>query len=528
LSPRNVRWLAAPLGLLVIGVVVGFYPAARYHLPRSSESWSHLKNLETIPSALDAANIPRMLELFERRQHYAKYPLFYVVCELLAVDTPEEAALYSAAIFSVLPLLAFALARTQAGDLEAFFAGVLIGISPAFVYTMNFFSGGEPLAVALLLLGALIYLRYGPLFSLPVFAAIVLLHPLTSLFVWFMLLLLPFFTGGSTQSTSRTALCIAGYSGLLLAWMLFQISEGLPLGGYITANLGGAHVSLLVLAPTSVAVIMLATRDRRPGFGEMLSGLVARFKGNLIWGILILEILLLVAFMVSDLPGTEQGLDPSLVAFYLPLLAAISLTYFARDCVMPLGAVGALCFLLLMLGSLLIPRGIPAYRLAPYGALALALLLSPLIKKARLRPALFVVVAALAFTAYPPPRYYFGFDEQYYPWEVDAASMLPRTSTGGRILTDVRMEDLLAFYGQGNLLVPAQGPVELAGRDLVFLTYQMRRYGLYPPGAEWFREPFQLETAPLEEQATRLYDSQRVSIYFLAGSEMSLAEVGNR
>jgi hypothetical protein len=528
LFPSNMRWLAAPVGLLVIGILVGFYPVARYRLPRSSESWTHLANLETIPNAIDAANIPKMLDLFERRQHYAKYPLFYLVCKLLGVNTPEEAALFSASVFCVLPLLTFALARAQVGDLAGFFAGVLVGISPAFVYTMNFFSGGEPLALALLLVGMWVYLRRGPLHSLPVFAAVILVHPLTSLFLWFMILLLPFFTDRSAQSLPRTIFCTAGYSGLFLAWMLFQISEGLPLGGYITANLGTAPVSLLVLAPTLAAIALLAARDRRPRFEAMLSDVTARLRANLAWGVIVLEILLLLVLLVFDLPGTEQGLDPSLVAFYLPLLVEVSFTYFARDCLPPLGTVGTICFLLLLFGSLVVPRGVPAYRLAPYGALALALLLSPLIGRPRLRPVLFILVAALAFTAYPPPRYYFGFDEQYYPWEVDAASALIRTGTGGRILTDVRMEDLLTFYGAGDLLVTAEGPVDLTGRDMVFVTDQMRRYGLYPPGAEWYREPFQLDISPLDTDATRLYDSQRVGIYFLGGSEVRLAELGNR
>ena len=519
--------LRKPAILLLIGALIGFHPVWRYKLPRSSEAWSHLENLERIPSAADAANFGKMLDLFENRQHYTKYPVFYIVAKILHIDTPWKAAVFSASIFSILPLLMFLFARSIFDELTAFVAGLLVAITSAFVYTMNFFSGGEPMAIALLLLALLLHLKYRPLTALPIYMCIIFLHPFTSLFLWVLLLLLPLFSKpASWRDTVETVVCTALYSLSLLAWILFQISTGLPLGHFITANLSIQILSTLFLAITGAVSLILLLRPRVVPLDRLMMLVTDASRRYLVSLILLLEVIFLLLFATTGVPGTEQLLSPLLVAFYVPLLLAIGMTVLrGREAEPFTSAFVFSSLLLIIVGVVIFPKGIPVYRLAPYGAIALALLFSPLVRRPNLRWALPLVFAGLAATTYPGPSFYFGFDEQYYPSEAAAVSRIESITIGGRVLTDVRMEDSIRYLGRSDPVVPEGGPLILNGRDVALLTSQIRQLGFYPPGAEWFRSPFTLNLTNLDLESVRIYDNGRTEILFLSGKQVKLGGI---
>ncbi len=501
--------------LALIGVLVGFHPVWRFGMPRSSETWSHLQNLERIPTAIDALRINKMLELFDYRQHYTKYPLFYFVAKLLGINSPQEAANYSAVVFTALPLLFFLLARSELDELEAFTAGLIVATTAAFAYTMNFFSGGEPLGVATMLLGLIVSSRTRPVAALPFYLMVVFLHPFTSIFLWLVMLVLNVFPGRDRGRDVESAIVTAVFSGCLLTWLLFQISLGLPLGSFITSTISMGLLAALITLGTGGSLGIMLLGDRLPAVSGAVSAAFEFLSQKIGLLLVILEATLLLVFFFGGVPGTEQGLKLGTILFYLPLLAAIpmiglrpmkpgrlSIAFFASFITM------------VAAGLLVIPQGVPVYRLAPYGALALALLLGPVIMVAKARYALALILAGMTATSYPSAAHYFGFDEQYYPSESSALSILPNTTLSGRILTDVRMEDMARFHGFNSMLVPDERPANLSPRDAGLVTSHMRETGFYPPGSEWYREPFKLGLAELDAGGTRLYDSLRVQLYF--------------
>jgi len=302
--------------LLFVGLLVGFQPVLRHRLPRSSEAWSHLENIDKIPSAADAADFGKMLDLFENRQHYTKYPLFYVIAKLLSVDSPFRAAAFSAIVFAFLPLLMFLLARSVLDELEAFACGLVIAVTSAFVYTMNFFSGGEPLAVAFLLVALTLHLRRGPIAALPLYLAIIFLHPFTSLLLWTLLVLLPFFSQPDSRSrVIAQGLCTGIFSLAFLGWILLQISAGLPLGDYIGSNLDQGTLLAVFITLTAASLV---AQEMKPRFGPLgrATALAARsLERGLPTMIVLLELIFLALFIGTGIPGTEQVVRPSTALF---------------------------------------------------------------------------------------------------------------------------------------------------------------------------------------------------------------------
>jgi hypothetical protein len=515
--------------LLILGALVGFQPVLTYRLPRSSESWSHLQNLDRIPGPLAASDVPRMLELFENRQHYTKYPLFYVICEALSVDSALKAAVFSAAVFSILPVLVFLVASTRLDQLSAMTAGIITAVAPSFVYTTNFFSGGEPLAIALMLAGLYLYLRHRPLAALPAFGLVILLHPITSLFLWVLILVMLVLGVGGNIGLREDAICTSIYSALLLLWLLFQISTGLPLGEYMVSNISSP---ILVLSFVVVTLAALLARWVRVGSGVFSAGslrhpldrLVGLLTGRLTRVILVLEVSLIVLFVACGVPGTQNSLNPSHLVYYSPLLVLIALPALAGP--RPRSEVtSAMIFSflgLLAVGLTLFSKGVPVYRLAPYGTLSLALLVAPVVRYPRLRWVLPLLLLGLAATAYPEPALYFGFDEQYYPAEDAAVSRCTELTLSGSVHTDVRMEDMIAYRTDREVIVTGAGGSSVGDADLVLITENMREQGFYPPGAEWHRTPFRVELGSLHELGNVIYDNGWSELYWAAGREIPL------
>ncbi len=506
---------------------MGFHPVWRYQLPRSSEAWSHLQNLQAIPSALDAARLGKMLDLFHNRQHYTKYPLFYVIAKGFSVDTPWKAAVFSAAVFSILPLLVYLLARVTFNELEALLAGLIVAVTSAFVYTMNFFSGGEPLAVALLLLGLWIHTRYRPLASVPIYVAIVFLHPLTSLFAWIFLLILPILSRPpSRKEVLETAGTILVFSAAFLSWMLFQILAGLPLGYFVTTKLSTGIMLGLYVSITGGFVIAILLQERIPTLYALFDKMKSWVRRYLTHLILLLEAIFLVLLLTVGMPGTEQDITPLVAAFYLPLLGAVALGGL-RGCELePMtAALVSASLVLIIAGVLLLPRGVPVYRLAPYCAIALGFLVVPVIRRPRMRLALPLVIAGLAATVYPTASFYFGFDEQYYPPEAAALDKIGNATLGGRVMTDVRMEDFVAYSSHRELLIPPEGPVTLRARDMALVNPLMRDEGFYPPGAQWFRDPFKLDLSIIDSASTKTYHNGWVELYHVPEEGLEISEV---
>jgi len=517
------------LVLLLVGLLVGFHPVLRHRLPRSSEAWSHLENIGKIPSAADAANFGKMLELFENRQHYTKYPLFYVIGKLLSIESPFSAAAFSAIVFAFLPLLMFLLARSVLDDLEAFVCGLVVAVTSAFVYTMNFFSGGEPLAVALLLIALTLHLRRGPLAALALYIAIIFLHPFTSLLLWTLLVVLPFFSRPDAgRRAIEQALCTGIFSLAFLGWMLLQISAGLPLGDYIGSSLGQGTLVAAFAVLTLGSLMAQVLRRRFGPLGRAIAVAVRSLQRSLPTLIVLLELIFLVLFVVAGVPGTEQIVRPCTALFYLPLLAAIGMVGLRRREVEPFTVAFVSSVIALFLAGILIfPKGIPAYRLAPYGAMGLSLMLAPCISQARGRLLLPLVLAGLAATAYPGPSFYFGFDEQYYPSELAAVTSMPHVTVKGCVLSDVRMEDFIRYETGLEPTAPEAGPVDLGSGCVALLTNQIRRQGFYPPGHEWFRHPFKLDLSGLEAESMTVYDNGWAEIIVVGENKVSLGLVSD-
>ncbi len=515
--------IAKGLILLLVGGIIGFYPVLKYGQPRSSESWSHLENLKAIPDPLSALNFPRMIELFDYKQHYAKYPLFYFLAKAVSVDSPWEAAVFSAVVFSTLPLLSFLVARNQLDDLESMVVGLVIAITPAFVYTTNFFSGGEPLALALFLLGLYLHLERRSLLALPVFVSVVFLHPVTAVFLWLFLLVFPLLDGEQVD-TGKNLMFTGTYSAIFLAWVMAQISWGLPLGSYVTSSISPSIMVLAFISITLLGVLPLLLMGR--GQSRIIPKIRKASEvlgANLPRIIVIMELALLIVFLSFGIPGTEKELEPVHLVFYSPLLLAIALPLANGKRVPPFTLALAGCFLLLLASGLTItPRGVPVYRLAPYGALTLAFLIAPLVRARRLRWSLPILLAGLAATTYPGPEFYFGFDEQYYPAEIDAVSSLEEFSLNGEILTDTRMEDLVGFKTGKPVTAHGGQPVIMEVNDLALTTRNMMVHGLYPPGSQWYRRPFRLDLSKLESDSLRIYDNGWSRINIAAGSEIPL------
>ncbi len=513
--------------LLLVGLLVGLHPVLRHRLPRSSEAWSHLENIRKIPSAADAADFGKMLELFENRQHYTKYPLFYVIAKLLSVDSPFSAAAFSAIIFAFLPLLMFLLARSFLDDLEAFACGLVIAVTSAFAYTMNFFSGGEPLAVGLLLVALTLHLRRGPIAALPLYLAIILLHPFTSLLLWTLLIVLPFFSQpDSGRRGIEQALCTGIFSLAFLGWMLFQISAGLPLGDYIGSNLGQGMLLAVFVTLTSGSLVAQALRRRFGPLGRASAAAVRSLQQGLPTLVVLLELIFFALFVSAGVPGTEQTVRPFAALFYLPLLAAIGMVGLRRREAEPFTAAFVASVMALFLaGILILPKGIPVYRLAPYGAIGLSLMLAPCIAQPKGRLLLPFVLAGLAATTYPGPSFYFGFDEQYYPSELAAVARIPDVTFKGCVLSDVRMEDFIRYETGLEPTTPEGEPVDLGSGCVALLTDQIRQQGFYPPGHEWFRHPFKLDLAGLEAESIRMYDNGWAEILVLCENKVRLGLV---
>jgi len=522
--PRKIR---KPSVLLLLGLLVGFHPVLRHGLPRSSEAWSHLENLRRIPSGWDALKFGKMLELFENRQHYTKYPLFYVMGKLLRIDSPFKAAAFSAAVFALLPLLMFFLAGSVLQEQEAFAAGLAVAVTSAFVYTMNFFSGGEPLAVALLLAGLVLHLRRGPIFSLPIYAAIVFLHPFTSLFLWALLLVMPFFLKpDSKRRLIEQCICTGIFSSTFLGWIVLQISRGLPLGDYILSSLKEWVLLTAFVCLTGGSLAVQAMGVRFDQVGRLFDFVSCMMRLHLRTLILVLELGFLGLFVCSGVPGTEQVVQPATALFYLPLLAAIGMVLLRRREVEPFSVTFVASGIgLFMAGTLIVPRAIPAYRLAPYGAMGLSLLLGPCVAHPKGRLVLPMVLAALAATTYPGPSFYFGFDEQYYPAEMAAVSRIPDLTAKACVLSDVRVEDLLRYETGLSAKTAAGELLEVDIGCVVLLNNQMRKHGFYPPGHEWFRRPFKLDVMGLEKGSTTIYDNGWAQILVVTENGVSLGLV---
>ena len=500
---------------------MGFHPVLRYGLPRSSETWSHLENLDRMPSAVEAANIGKMLELFQNRQHYTKYPLFYVVCKALTIDSPLAAAVFSGAIFSIMPLLAYLLAGRFMEELEAFVAAILLCISAAFVYTMNFFSGGEPLAFAILLLSIYVYLRYRPAYALPLLLPVVLLHPFTSVFLWSTLVLMGVFD--KPVSRIEAAACTGVYTAALIGWLGFQVSEGLPLGNMVSSSVEYTVVFLLLAGSTAISILISLGRERI-GMDEKLAhltGLVRELLPRIILG---LEIVLVLVFTTAGIMGTEKSLTPQLLLYYSPTMALIAVVGLRREKVDPLTTSLTISFLVLMVSGLFVfPEVLPTYRLAPYGALCLVLLAAPVIRDRRMRIAVPIIAIGIGATVYPGATFYFGFDEQYYPSEMSALDRIGDLMEGP-IFTDVRMEDLVRYRFNTELVIPGKPSAELPRGTLALVTRNMRETGLYPPGAEWYRAPFHLDLEPLELGSDRIYENGQVELHRVASDRVYLEE----
>jgi len=489
--------------------LVGFYPVWRYRLPRSSEAYSHLENLRRIPSALDALNFGKMLRLFERKQHYTKYPLFYFLAKALSINSPSRAAVFSAAVFSLLPLMGFLTATGIFDESSAFVSGLVLAFTSAFVYTMNFFSGGEPLAVLLLLLALFLHLKFRPLAALPAYVAIVFLHPLTSLILWVLLLILPFFLRPSSRPAAlELTAVISSFSAVLLSWILFQSLADLPLGYFMTESLPLYVIFTIFASLTSVSCLLMLVGERAPSVDHLTRSAAGTIRNHLPAILLVLEVVFLVIFATFGVRGTQQLVAPSTAIFYAPLLAAVALIGLRRGQIEPFPAALATAFVLLMLAGLIaVPRGVPVYRLAPYGAIALALLLGPLVRRPGVRWLLPVVIAGLATTAYPTAAFYFGFEEQYFPAEAAAIARISNETLTGSVMTDTRMEDPIVYATGSKVLIPSGEQLSLGRGDLAVLTGLSRTYGFYPPGAQWFREPFELNLSDLAEGSLKAYDN---------------------
>jgi hypothetical protein len=408
-----------PAILLLLGCLVGFHPVWRYQLPRSSEAWSHLENLDRIPSATEALRIGRMLDLFGRRQHYPKYPLFYVAAKAAQVNSPLRAAVFSAVVFSILPVLMFLLARSVFDELTAFVAAVLVAVASSFVYTMNFFSGGEPLAVAVMLVALILHLRYRPVLALPLYLIVLLLHPYASLFLWVFLLVLPLASdpGRPSRERNEEIACAGVFSLAFLGWMLFQISAGLPLGDLIAGNLPALTLSAALLGTAGAALVAAALRVRVGSLEALLGFTVGSFRRYLHRLLLPIEVAVLALLMVAGAPGTEQVVTLSAALFHLPLIAAVALASFRGREAETLTTAFTLALLVVFAAGMVLPEGVPVYRLAPYASIALALLLAPLVRRPRARWALPFLVGGMAMAAYPGPPFGVADGERDGRWE---------------------------------------------------------------------------------------------------------------
>jgi hypothetical protein len=467
----------------------------------------------------------RMLDLFENRQHYTKYPLFYVVAKALSIDSPLAAGIFSATIFSILPLLVFLLAKNIMDDLQAFTAGILVSITIFFVYTMNFFSGGEPLAFVVFLAGLYVYTGHRPLFALPFFILVIFLHPFTSLFLWALLLVLPVVGKKESGQVLGVSVCTGVFSLALIGWLGFQIARDLPLGSLVTTSVSPT-ITILVLSGATAFGLLIVLGRQQLGLDGFLLRLSDRLELHLPKILLALEVLLLGLFFVVGFTGTEKTLTPSILLIYSPVLILIALVGLRRDRIDPFTTSMSLSFLVLMtIGFLVFPGAFPTYRLAPYGTLCLAFLIAPTILDRRMRIAVPLVVVGLAATIYPGAEFYFGFDEQYYPSEMAALDHLSCLSTGKRVIADVRMEDMVRYISSFETVAPEGKSIEAEVGDRVVVTANMRETGLYPPGAEWYRVPYKLNFDPLEAGSERLYDNGQVELFQVVGARVKLEEV---
>jgi len=498
--------------LLALGLIVAFQPLILHGQPRSSEAWIHLRNLGEIPDALAALNYPRMLRLFHYRQHYTKYPLFYAAAKAAGVHSPLQAAAFAAAVFSILPLLTYLLASRVLGRTASFIAGLLVAVSPSFVYTMNFFSGGEPLAVAAMLLGLCLYEGRRPLWGLLLFIPAVLLHPLTSLFLWVFLMVDTLLSRSSERSVERV-LCALVFSAAFICWVFTQIYLGLPLGYVIGGGAQGAIIVALAILITTGTFLAWRARSRWGRLeqamllaGEAISDHLAQIVVAAVIGFLAL-------FVSMGVPGSEQRVQPGMLVYYLPLLAAIFSAGLRRDSVDKMTTSLVLAVLALgVAGTLLFPHGIPVYRLAPYGTIALALLIAPILQDRRTLAFAAAMMAGLAATAYPPGAFYFGFEEQYYPADYHAAEKAVNTAGSRRIITDTRMENVLMFLGAPGLVVPTNSTLNASPGDHLLITRQMEEFGFYPPGAEWYRVPFHVDLSEIQGKSDQTYSNGAVKL----------------
>jgi hypothetical protein len=223
--------------------------------------------------------------------------------------------------------------------------------------------------------------------------------------------------------------------------------------------------------------------------------------------------------------GTEKSLTPQLLLYYSPTLALIAVAGLRRGKVDPLTTSLTISFLVLMVSGLFVfPGVLPTYRLAPYGALCLVLLVAPGISDRRMRIALPIITIGIGATVYPGAAFYFGFDEQYYPTEMSALDRLDGLPVGP-IFTDVRMEDLVRYRYSTELAIPVKPPVELPRGTLALVTRNMRKTGLYPPGAEWYRSPFHLDFEPLDLESDRIYENGQVELHRVVSDRVYLEEV---
>ncbi len=516
--------LKGPAILLLVGLLIGLHPVFRFGLPRSSEAFSHLENLRRIPSAWDALDFTRMVDLFQNREHYAKYPLFYVLAKAVSVDAPWRAALFSGVVFALLPVLAYLLARSLLGSASAFLAGLVVATTSAFVYTMNFFSGGEPLAFAVLFAGLLVHSRHRFAAGLPLYILVIFLHPFTALFLWVVLLALTFLSSPDcSRQVAEWGLCLLAYSASFLAWILVQIHLKLPLGHFITDNVDATWFSAAIMATALGTLGTIFLRQRFKSIEGVMDPIIGLYRRRLTVLLVVLEIVLLVWFGMFGVPGTEQSIPLRTALYYAPLLAAVGLIGLRKDEIDPFtSALTTSVLTMIAAGMILFPRGIPVYRLAPYGAVALGLLLGPCVKNQRCRLVLPFILAGLAATVYPGPSVYFGFDEQYYPCELAAVERVSDLTVSGAVFTDVRMEDLVRFVTGKDVEAPTGDPVRVSGSDAALLNLRMRRTGFYPAGAEWFRQPLRIDLSLLDRVSTRSYDNGQCEILLLSGTDVEV------
>ncbi len=472
---------------LIYSFVISFclvsIPLFLYHLPRNCDTWFYLRDLAKINVLKDP------LSVFGSNLIYDYNPFFYFITDLLGIETPKKAAVFTSILASLIPIGVFFLSFEITGDeFAAFIACFLTASNCIFLGLENVFKSE---VLGLLILFFLIYFSLKNHKKTVVLLSILLIlsHPFPAAIFGIFL----FFY--SIREKNRFYLF---YDFIFISMLLFFIlntnlsTRVFNLFFQVTKD---PLIFLIFLIFSFIFIVFSFDFFGKKIFLNKLIDFNSNIS-NLISNIPIISVFLLFGgfsyFTIFKVPSTDFFLTPKLILYYSPTIILFLIGVFSikknfiREFFLSISV-------FILVGSF--TQGtIPIYR--PLGVLipVLAISVSQVFKKPKLDKKKILLLSVFLFlfliTSYPSPEYTFGYEVQYYPEEYNAVEWLS-SKKETKIFTDVTIGRVVEAETQHSW--EWIGELKNQNNGFVLITETMIKYGARPPDWRDSVMPIELE-----------------------------------